>query len=188
MITRKSILLACVAVGLFIGIGVGRYFLASPNHGSALPDFSSLYELVLSRAVDTNQSELFSVVLAETVTNEVESFTPLPSKLHDRLVAAWKQKGVHLDLLSPPDRIQAIWQEVDLDGHKIPHFQKFVDKNSQQMVRVYKIDSICWLGSDEVLVSWSGTEANLSVRGSKIKLKFEFGFWQWVEETDEWAS
>ena len=147
MITRKSILLACVAVGLFIGIGVDRYFLASPNRGSASPDFGSLYELVLSRAVDTNQSELFPVVLAETFANEVEAFTPLPPRLHDRLVAAWKQKGVHLDLLIPPDRIHAIWQEVDLDGHKIPHFQKFLEKNTQQMVCVYKIDSICWLGS-----------------------------------------
>ena len=188
MITRKSILLACVAVGLFIGIGVDRCFLASPNRGSASPDFSSLYELVLSRAVDTNQSELFSVVLAETVTNEVESFTPLPPRLHDRLVAAWKHNGVQLDLLIPPDRIQAVWQEADHDGHKIPSFQKFVEKNTQQMVCVYKIDSICWLGSDEVLVSWSWTEANLSARGSKIRLKFEFGFWHVVEETDRWIS
>ena len=188
MITRKSILLACVAVGLFIGIGVDRCFLASPNRGSASPDFSSLYELVLSRAVDTNQSELFSVVLAETVTNEVESFTPLPPRLHDRLVAAWKHNGVQLDLLIPPDRIQAVWQEADHDGHKIPSFQKFVEKNTQQMVCVYKIDSICWLGSDELLVSWSGTVANLSAKGSKLRLKFEFGFWQLVEETGGWTS
>ncbi len=177
MSTRKYIAIVVVTVSIFVGVGVDRYLFPSP-------DFDSIYQIVLSRVVDTHNGDLVSVALA----HNDDAFTALPPRLQHSLMAAWSHNGSQLDLMIPTDRIHAIYGEVEHGGVKIQDFQRYVDAKTQKAVRVYVIDAIRWLGSDEILVNWSETHGALDARGSTIRLKRTFVFWRVVEETNKWIS
>ena len=191
MIARKYSIAIMVAVACLVGLVVDRYFLTSSHIGrvyDASSDFDQIYEVVFSKVLNTHQGEFVSVALGRNFTNDVETFTPLPAGLYHRLEIVWSHKGVRLDLLIPPNRINAIWERFEDNGHHMSRFQQYEDVKTQKPIRVYLIDSVCWLGSDEVLVGWSATHANLDAVGGKIRLKCESGLWHVVEETDKWVS
>jgi hypothetical protein len=179
MSKRPRVVLSLVAIAIFLGAALDRWVFASP-------DFDQVYRLVLARVVSTRDEELTAVALARL--DDDQPFAPLPHRLHQKLLRDWLRNGVKTDLIISPDRIVPTYGEIEREGFKMKAFEMYVDSKTKKPVRVIVIDSIRWLGSDEVLVSWSAVHASLDGGGSTLRLKRTLGFWHVMEETQRWIS
>ena len=182
---RKSAIL--VAIAIFAGLLVDRYLV-----GGA--DFEQIYRIVLSRVVSTRERELTAVALADVDQwplpegSDDRKPLPLPLRLQTRLDAEWALKKLSGKQIIPVSRVRAVYGEVEKFGVKMKSFERYVDSETGKGVRLFRIDSVRWLGNSEVLVQWSGTAASLDGSGSTIRLKKFFGFWRVVEEAHKWIS
>jgi hypothetical protein len=182
---RKPAILLAVAV--LAGLLLDRYLL-----GGA--DFDQIYRIVLSRVVGTREGELTAVALADVDQepsaqgNDDRKLLPLPKSLQARLEIQWALKGVSRKRIISVGRVRPLSGDIERFGVKMKAFEKYVDAETGQGVRLFRIDSVRWLGSSEVLVQWSGTHANLDAIGSTMRLKKFLGFWRVVEESHGWIS
>ncbi len=148
-------------------------------------DFDQIYRLTLARAVKSVGQGATSVAL---ICDRNQKFTPLPATMLERLQKDWRRNGIDVEAMIPPDRVETLSEEVVRSGVKGSEFRYYIDSKTHQTVRVFVIDSICWLGKDEILVTWSATHACLDAVRATFRLKRIFGIWKFIEETERWIA
>jgi hypothetical protein len=165
---------------LIIGYALGRW-----NFGFS--DFEQINLIVLSKVVQTRTNEVAAVVIDESDLGKIKQ-SPLPRRLRCCLNLVWKVRGLDLSRVIPADRIDVVYAEQEVQGHKYKGFERYRDKVSRAEARVYSVRSINWIGRNQVLVSWSGNHASLDGGGSTLRMRRILGIWWIVEDRGRWIS
>jgi hypothetical protein len=169
-----------VVVVLLLGFALGRW-----NFG--ISDFEQINLIVLGKIVETRTNEVCAAVIDESDIGQVRQ-SPLPRRLRVCLRLVWRIRGVDLARVIPADRLDTVYAEREVQGHKYRGFERYRDKVSGQEARVYSVRSINWIGRNQVLVSWAGTHASLDGGGSTFRMRRILGLWWIVEDRGGWIS
>ena len=139
---------------------------AAEATASAVDDLQGIYFLVLEQMMQQNPppTGLVSVAMAEQarMTREegfIREYVSVPKYLCERLESEWQNGGLDLRRLIPAERIENPYRQKSL-------FDRWFNKDNplEQLglrdkitggeVWLYRIDSLSWLGGDNVIVDW----------------------------------